>query len=180
MKRNLFFLLGFLPAFLLTSVMSPAQRKMKTIVIGGCDESLWNHVYNPDRLKIMQRCVTVTGTIVDATATRKTPNKDGLRHEADGDAHGWLKLDPGQDKFVNDGNRTTEGGNLVYEPVCMFKVKQKDAVSACAGYKSNVKVPPVGTRVRMTGSWVQDMEKAPGHAQHFEIHPVTSIVPVKK
>ncbi len=61
-----------------------------------CDETLWNHVYKPSRLVVQEKCVTVTGTIVDATANQKTHRKDGVRHEPDGDIHGWLKLDPGR------------------------------------------------------------------------------------
>jgi uncharacterized protein YgiM (DUF1202 family) len=32
-----------------------------------CDDALWNHVYHSHRLIVKQQCVTVTGTIVDAT-----------------------------------------------------------------------------------------------------------------
>lgn len=117
----------------------------------------------------------MTGTIVDATATENAHHKDGVRHEADGDTHGWLKLDAGQDKFLNDGNRSAEGGNLVFEIICKFPVKQADAKEACAGFKNAVTVPPVGSHVAIAGTWVQDME----HDKWFEIHPVTSIVVVK-
>jgi hypothetical protein len=34
--------------------------------------------------------VTVTGMFVDATHGKR---RDGVRHEGDGDAHAWLKLD---------------------------------------------------------------------------------------
>jgi hypothetical protein len=55
-----------------------------------CDDSLWDHLYNPQRLIVKQQCVAVTGTIVDAT---KNKEPDGVRHEPDGDTHGWLDLD---------------------------------------------------------------------------------------
>jgi len=144
----------------------------RTTVIGGCDEGLWSHVYKPDRLTVHTRCVTVTGTIVDATHGKR---KDGVRKEADGDCHGWLKLDPGQDSYLNDGNRSDEDGNLVYEVVCLFPVKQADAVSACSGYHNKVKLASVGSHVKVTGSWVMD----DNHAHWNEIHPVTSIDAVK-
>ena len=51
----------------------------------GCDTTLWKHVYNPTRLTKKQACITVTGTIVDAT---KGKRPDGVRHEKDGDTHG--------------------------------------------------------------------------------------------
>lgn len=116
-------------------------------------DTFWAHTYKPDRLEVQAKCVSVTGTIVDATAGKR---KDGLRHEEDGDTHGWLQLDPGQEKYLNDGNKTHEGGNLVFEVVCAFPVKQADAMKACKNYATPVKIPPVGAHVRITGSWVKD------------------------
>ena len=60
------------------------------IAQGSCDNTLWQHVYHPTRLIVKQQCLAVTGTIVDAT---NGTEQDGVRHEADGDTHGWLKLD---------------------------------------------------------------------------------------
>jgi len=138
-----------------------------------CDPSLWQHVYHPKRLIVIQECAAVTGTIVDATNGKR---KDGMRHEADGDTHGWLKLDPGQEQFLNDGNRSAEGGNLVFEIVCKFRVTQKDAIGACRNFKSSVALPPVGSHVRITGTFVQDTN----HQQWNEIHPVTSIEVIRE
>lgn len=135
-------------------------------------DAFWAHVYKPARLTVHQGCVTVTGVIVDATAGNR---RDGIRHEADGDCHGWLRLDPGQEKYLNAGNISHEGGNIVFEVVCLFPVKQADAVAACSGYKSSIAVPPVGTHVRMTGTWVMD----DNHAHWNEIHPVFAIEAVK-
>src|SRR5689334_8153345 len=57
-----------------------------TVVIAasGCVEpnAATSHVYSPDRLRILQPCITVTGRI------------DFIRHEKDGDYHIGLKLDP--------------------------------------------------------------------------------------
>lgn len=133
-----------------------------------CNDGLWKHVYNPTRLQVHQMCTSVTGTIVDATHGER---KDGARKEADGDCHGWLKLDPGQDQYLNDGNNSDEDGNLVFEIVCLFPVTQKDAISACRNYHNKVKLPPVGSHVRISGSWVQDNN----HAKWNEIHPVSDI-----
>jgi hypothetical protein len=140
-----------------------------------CDETLWKHVYHFARFVVQEKCVTVSGTIVDATANERTRQKDGVRHQEDGDAHGLLKLDPGQEKFLNDGNRRSESGNLVFKIVCKYPVKQEDAKAACAGYRGAVMLPPVGSHVSITGSWVQDTE----HERWFGIHPVTSIDLIK-
>jgi hypothetical protein len=137
-----------------------------------CDPVLWKHVYNPERLIVKKQCVAVTGTLVDATHGKR---KDGVRKEADGDTHGWLKLDPGQEKFLNAGNRKAEDGNLVFEIVCKFTVTQKDAVEACTNFSNVVLLPPVGSHVRITGTWVQEKN----HDKWMEIHPVTSVELIK-
>ena len=133
-----------------------------------CDDSLWTHVYHPARLIVKQQCIAVTGVMVDAT-NGKEP--DGVRHEADGDTHGWLKLDPEFVNLLNAGNISDEGGNLVFEIVCKFPVTQPDAKTACQGFTNQVNLPAVGSRVRIVGSLVQDTF----HAKWIEIHPVTSI-----
>jgi hypothetical protein len=134
----------------------------------GCDSSLQNHVYHPTRLIVDLQCIAVTGTIVDATAGKEP---DGVRHEPDGDTHGWLKLDPEFQNLVNAGNKSDEGGNLVFEIVCRFPVTQADAKATCQGYTDHVTLPPVGSHVRILGTYVQDTF----HGQWMEIHPVTSI-----
>jgi len=134
-----------------------------------CDDTLWGHVYNPQRLIVIQRCIAVTGTIVDAS-NGKWP--DGVRHEADGDTHGWLNVDSEFKNLLNAGNMSNEGGNLVFEIVCEFHITQADAEPVCpSNYHSSVQLPPVGSHVRMVGSYVRDTN----HAKWMEIHPVTSI-----
>ena len=148
----------------------PAEPTATTAPAGApaCDSSLWNHVYHPTRLIVKSACVTVTGTLVDATSGKRA---DGVRHEADGDTHGWLQVDAQFQNLLNAGNKSAEGGNLVFEIVCRYPVTQKDAQNACSGYTDQVQLPPVGSRVSITGSYVQDTF----HAQWNEIHPVSSI-----
>jgi SH3 domain-containing protein len=134
----------------------------------GCDPSLAAHVYHPNRLIVHQQCIEVTGTIVDATGGAEP---DGVRHEPDGDTHGWLKVDPEFQNLLNAGNMSAEDGNLVFEIVCKFPVTQADAKAACANYTDHTTIPPVGSHVRIVGTFVQDTF----HAQWMEIHPVSSI-----
>jgi Bacterial SH3 domain len=153
---------------------TPSSPSGSTTTSGsmGCDEGLWTHVYNPQRLIVKQKCLTVTGTIVDATSGKQA---DGVRHEADGDTHGWLKLDPEFENLLNAGNTSAEGGNLVFEIVCKFSVTQADAKPACQAYQTTIKIPPVGSHVRVVGTYVQDTN----HAKWMEIHPVTSIMVIQ-
>lgn len=132
-----------------------------------CDKTVWKHIYHKERLVVQHACVSVTGTIVDASHGRR---KDGARHEADGDGHFWLKLDPGQEQFLNAKNLSNEGGNLVFEPICRYRVTQADAIAACKGYQQPLFVPAVGTHVRMTGDHVLDKQHG-----HMELHPVYAI-----
>jgi hypothetical protein len=141
----------------------------------GCDASISSHVYHPDRLIVKQLCIAVTGTIVDATATQREHRADGVRHEKDGDTHGWLKLDAGFEDLLSAGNISDEGGNLVFEIVCRFPTTQVDARSACQGYTDHVVLPPVGSHVRIIGRYVQDTF----HAQWTEIHPVSTITVIQ-
>jgi hypothetical protein len=146
---------------------APSATLATPIASAQCDANLWSHVYHPQRLIVKQQCISVTGMIVDATNGRR---RDGVRHEADGDTHGWLKPDPEFSSLMNAGNRSNEGGNLVFEIVCKFPVSQADAEAACAEYRSEVQIPPVGSHVTIVGTYVQDTY----HARWMEIHPVTS------
>jgi hypothetical protein len=80
-------------------------------------------------------------------------------------------VDPPFKNLLNAGNMSDESGNLVFEIVCKFHVTQADAVAACQTYQSPVQLPPVGSHVRITGTYVQDTN----HAKWMEIHPVTSV-----
>lgn len=150
------------------SASNPAQDAEIEEMNPSCDDTLWNHVYHAHRLIVKQQCLAVTGTIVDATSGREP---DGVRHEEDGDTHGWLKLDAQFEGMLNAGNINDEGGNLVFEIVCKFPVTQNDAKAACANYSSGIRIPSVGSHVRVTGTYVRDTF----HAQWMEIHPVSSI-----
>ncbi len=134
----------------------------------GCGDGLWKHVYHPSRLVVLQDCATVTGVIVDATAGHRA---DGVRHEADGDTHGWLKPDPPYANLVNAGNASKEDGNLVFEIVCHYSVSQADAKSACSGFADHTTIPPVGSHVAITGTLVREKN----HSHWIEIHPVARI-----
>ena len=137
----------------------------------GCGDGSWQHVYHPSRLLVKLDCVTVTGVIVDATAGQSHHQTDGVRHEPDGDTHGWLQVDSQFASMINAGNTSDEGGNLVFEIVCHSPVTQPDAQSACAGFTDHTTILPVGTHVAITGTFVQEKN----HKKWNEIHPVSRI-----
>lgn len=125
-----------------------------------CDQSLWEHVYHPNRLQIVQQCITVSGIIEKSIS------------EKDGDYHIRVKLDSQYSNLINSVNNDKQHGDLVVEPICQHKVTQADAISACQDFNGHIDIPPVGTHVKITGSYVLDLQ----HGGWAEIHPVTSII----
>jgi hypothetical protein len=130
----------------------------KAAAASGCDAELWNHVYHKGRLRVIQSCIAVTGTI------RR------FRKEADGDLHIQLAVDPQFAKLLNGRNKTALGNTLLLEPICQVHPTQADAVAACRNFHFSVARPKVGDKVRVVGSYVNDSE-----AGWMEIHPVSSI-----
>ena len=116
---------------------------------------LWRHIYHPDRLRLVRKCMTVRGQVTE------------LRWEPDGDLHILLATRPA---LVNAVNDKYEHGDLVLEEICQGNVTQADAVAACQGVSHNLTVPSAGDRVRVSGSYVLDADHG-----WMEIHPVTSL-----
>ncbi len=160
--RKIYFSIVFLAA-LLGAIYLWRNFLAKPTSETRCDQTLWNHVYRPSRLKIIDQCRSVTGVI------------EAIREEKDGDDHILLKLDSEFSNLVNTANIKEQQGDLVLEPVCKRPPSQKDAISACEGYQSPIKVPAVGTHVRVTGSYVSDLQ----HDGWMEIHPISSIDAIK-
>lgn len=123
-----------------------------------CDATLWNHVYHPQRLKILDACKTVTGVI------------EFVKAEPDGDYHIRLRLDSPFAQLINQENIDKQHGDLVLEPICEHPVTQEDAVSACSGFAGNIAPPTVGSHVEVVGSYVLDTDHG-----WTEIHPITNL-----
>lgn len=116
------------------------------------------YVYNPQRLKVLQPCIHVTGTIA------------AIRTEADGDYHVLLALDPQYASLLTAAN-ANELGDLVVEPVCEHGVTQADAVAICATDHDPVKLGfVVGEHVWMEGRYVLDLD----HGGWAEIHALSA------
>jgi hypothetical protein len=138
---------------------SPAHHHRRHAVAAAhrtaCGTRLWAHIYHPDRLRLIQRCKTVHGTVKE------------LAWEPDGDLHIRLATRPA---LVNAANDQYEHGDLVLEEICQGSVTQADAVAACQGVPHDLTVPSVGDMVAVTGSYVLDQVHG-----WMEIHPVTSL-----
>ena len=55
--------------------------------------------------------------------------------------------------------------------ICQNQVTQQAAIASCTNFHQNINLPPVGSHVTVTGSYVHDLK----HGGWDEIHPVTSI-----
>lgn len=121
-----------------------------------CDSDLWNHVYQKDRLQVMEECTAVDGRIVS------------LRRSRDGDLH--IALDPDQKSALNLINLVHADGMLVVESVCDHVPDRAEEQAACENFHSHVSSPRVGDRVHVVGAYVTDRDNG-----WREIHPVTRI-----
>lgn len=129
----------------------------------GCDPALWQHVYHPFRLRVLDNCKEVIGTI------------ESIKAEQDGDLHIRLKLDASYGSLINQANINGQQGDLVLEPICVGKVTQDDAQDACRNFHSTVTVPAESSHVKVKGSYVLDLM----HGGWAEIHPVSSFEVIK-
>lgn len=150
-----------------------------------CHPSLWKHVYNPARLasadpKVnkINSCVTVRGIIIH------------VKPHADGDNHIWVKLDPGYaSKYLTHASQTVKSSFhgtpysdlLIAEPVCQHKATQPfeakiDCIPTKGTYLHHISIPPDGSHVCITGSWVTDDQHKGQYPKGWaEIHPVSNI-----
>jgi hypothetical protein len=127
-----------------------------------CNEGLWQYVYNPDRLQVLNPCISVTGTVEE------------IRKEADGDVHILFRLDQQFESLLNEKNIARQYGDLVLEPICQGKVRQPDAAEPCSQYNGPYFEPVVGQRYLVWGAYVHDAD----HGWN-ELHPVTSMQPIE-
>jgi hypothetical protein len=119
-----------------------------------------SHVYNPDRLQLVNTCIVASGTVA------------ALRPEDDGDYHVILHLDSAYSNLTNAANDQYQNGDLVVEIICaLHPITQQDAVSACQNYSNHITVPDVGQHIIVSGPYLFDND----HHGWAEIHPVYSL-----
>jgi len=126
------------------------------------------NVYHPNRLKVIQACMTVSGTV------------RSVHHEDDGDVHFDLALDPAYTEMLTAANMAHQHGWLVVElvpadePGCTTGQPPKPAsgtynYGVCSG--ADESPPSVGSHVYATGPHVLDED----HGGWAEIHPAWAI-----
>jgi hypothetical protein len=117
------------------------------------------YVYQPTRLKVLQACVYITGTVEEV-------ERDGV----DGDITLLVRPDPPYERLLTDRNREAQHGDLVVEPVCLLQPLQPAAISLCASDPAPYTrpLPPAGKHVWMEGRYVLDLN----HGSWAELHPL--------
>lgn len=121
-----------------------------------CNSDLWKHVYEKDRLKVVEACTAVDGRVVS------------IHRNSDGDMH--IALAPDRKSVLNLINVFHAHGELVAEVICEHPPADAVEKAACADFQSQVAIPNVGDRVRVTGAYVTDRDNG-----WREIHPVARI-----
>ena len=143
-------------AFYYIRYLAPATNHPSTC---SDPDSISSHVYNPDRLTVVQSCITASGIV------------ENVLEEADGDYHLRLAPDDQYANLTNSANDQYQYGDLVVEIICALPITQQDAVSACQGYTNSITIPSVNDHITVTGPYVLDTE----HSNWAEIHPVYTI-----
>ena len=132
-----------------------------------CDQTLWTHVYKPERLQGDKKCTSVKGII------------KAVKAEQDGSYSVQMKLDPGQPlALLNDKNLSLQNGNMVLVIICAHRpIADPDALKSCGAYENKVKVPMVGDHLQATGTYVTDTD--PSHGWN-ELQPVSALIELPK
>lgn len=117
------------------------------------------YVYDPTRLKVVQACIRVTGTV------------DGMWLATDGDTNILLRLDPPYQHLLTPGNEEgEERGDLGVEAVCTASPVDPIVMALCANDHDPYAqpAPRMGEHVWMEGRYILDLD----HGSHAELHPL--------
>ncbi len=149
-------LVALLAIFAIAKTVYAGKAPLKLQAAEYCNHRLWEHVYEKDRLQIIEECTAVEGRV------------SSLHRAADGDLHIWL--DPEERSVLNLVNVLHGHRKLAVEIICDHSPRDGKEQAACGDFHSPVRVPNVGDRVRVTGAYVTDRDNG-----WNEIHPVSRI-----
>ena len=150
-------LVALLALFLMARLRYPGKAPVK-LQAQSCDSGLWKHVYEKDRLRVIEACTAVEGSVFE------------VHRNADGDLH--ILLDPEDKSVLNLVNIIHGHRKLVVEIICDHPPANpaSTAQAVCKDFHPQITTPAVGDRVRITGAYVTDRDNG-----WREIHPVTRI-----
>lgn len=145
------FVLLFVTAWLCYPGRAPVRLPAEN-----CNSELWAHVYDKERLRVLEACTVVEGRV-----------KSTWR-EFDGDLH--IALDPDKKSVLNVFNMAHAHRTLVVEIICDHTPAGDSAKAACGDWRQQLTIPNKGDRIRVTGTFAVDKDNS-----WTEIHPVTRI-----
>jgi len=105
---------------------------------------------------VVEECTAVEGRVASSSRAM------------DGDL--YFTLDPEQKSVLNLFNVMNGRGKLAVEVICEHAAANTTDQGACGAFHSQITIPRVGDRVRVTGAYVTDR-----HYGWREVHPVTRI-----
>jgi hypothetical protein len=143
-------------AFLALARLRYEGKALVKLRADDCDSDLWKHVNKKERLRVLEACTAVEGRAVS------------LHLASDGDLH--IALAPEHKSVLNLVNVLHAHGTLVVEVICEHTPTDTDDKVACGSFHSQVAIPNVGDRIRVTGAYVTDRDNG-----WNEVHPVTRI-----
>ncbi len=118
-------------------------------------------LYRPERVAVIERCRTVTGTVASVRAATFGEIEIALTVDLEFEA-----------TLLNLRNMTDRAGNLVLNLICVGPLDPSVA-AACGVYRNDLRIPRTGDRVSVTGPLV--LEKAEGWNA---IHPLRLVNPI--
>src|ERR1700733_2538176 len=158
--RVLLGILALLIGILIAAKMRYSGKAVMILPATTCNADLWDHVYEKNRLKVIEECTSVEGRVFSC------------HRSEDGDLH--IALDPDTKSVLNLINALHAHRTLIVEAICDHAPEEEEAMHACAGFHSQIIAPALGDRVRVTGPYVVDRDNG-----WTEIHPVSRIESLK-
>ena len=130
---------AFLIVLLVAAKLRYPGRAPISLPAASCSADLWLRTYESARLRLIEPCTAVSGRVVSVHP-----------FNTDGDVH--IALVPDDRTVLNLMNATHGRRMLIAEIVCDHPPIDPHATSACAGFHSDLAIPKVGDRVRITGA----------------------------
>ena len=154
-RITLALLVALIALFLMARLRYAGKAPVK-LPAESCDPGLWNHVYEKERLHVVEECTAVAGRVIS------------VHRNSDGDMH--IALDPEQASVLNLVNVIHGHGDLVVEIICEHTPTRAADQAVCGTFHPQMTIPNIGDRIRVTGTYVTDRDNG-----WNEVHPVTRI-----
>jgi hypothetical protein len=136
---------------------SSSHQRTDFIESDKCNQNLWNYIYSSDRLEVVEQCIEIVATVT------------GTTQEHDGDLTIAVELQ--SPFYYRHGDFEYHQKDLYTELICHAEPEDPYIKEVCGDSGKNPqKIPEVGDRVRIIGSFVYDISHS-----YPEIHPISKL-----